>query len=131
MGRGDVVRTIVVMLGFIFLATSGCAIHYYDSKTGAEHIWGFGHMVMKVSAPREGNRAIMRATEVVGVTIGKGDGQHYLTVGWEKRQRMEIVGENTAIRLEGPRGDFVNIRVGSEWPVAFEDTDSKNEEVNE
>ncbi len=110
---------------------SGCAFHYYDSKTGAEHIWGFGHMVMKASAPREGHRAIVRGTEVTGLTLGNVGGQGYLTVGWEKRQQLEIVDENTAIRLEWPKGDFFNVRVGSKWPHLFEGPNPKSGGANQ
>ena len=30
--------------GLTILLTPGCALHYFDSKTGTEHVWGFGHM---------------------------------------------------------------------------------------
>ncbi|MGH7773247.1 MAG: hypothetical protein ACREQA_13555 [Candidatus Binatia bacterium] len=31
---------------------AGCAVHYLDPDTGAEHVWGFGHLVMKVQPSR-------------------------------------------------------------------------------
>jgi hypothetical protein len=98
---------------------SGCAVHYYDPETGSEHIWGFGHMVMKATTPREGYRALVRGTEVIGLTVGRLDDQQYLTIGWEKRQRLEIVDESAAIRLEWPDSSFLRVRVGSEWPQVF------------
>ncbi len=101
-----------MVLGLILWTTTGCAVHYYDPKTGAEHIWGVGHLVMKVSAPDEGVRAIVRSSETIGVTLSNRDGPA-VTMGWEKWQQLEIVDANTAIRLERPQGDFVNIRVGS------------------
>ncbi len=48
-----------MVFGLILWTTTGCAVHYYDPKTGAEHIWGVGHLVMKVSAPNEGVRAVV------------------------------------------------------------------------
>ena len=62
---------------FFVLLNGGCAIHYFDSETGTEHIWGFGHMQMKVSASNEGVRAIVRGTETVGVAIGVGEDESY------------------------------------------------------
>lgn len=103
------------LLTIVVFVLTGCAIHYYDSKTGAEHIWGVGHIVMKAPPQLEGHRALIRGTEVIGFAVGNVGGQGYLTVGWEKRQRLDIVGENTSIRLEWPTGDLLNVRVGSEW----------------
>lgn len=112
-------------------AASGCAIHYFDPKTGAEHIWGVGHMVMKAAAPREGHRAIVLGTETIGFSVGNVGGQGYLTVGWEKRQRLEILDENTSIRLEWPNRSFFTIRVGSEWPRVFDETNAKGKEAEQ
>lgn len=106
-------------------ALHGCAIHYYDPETEAEHIWGIGHMVMKASAPQEGHQALFRGTDVAGLTVGKSDAGGYLVVGWEQRRRMEIVDPNTAIRLEWPRADFLNLRVGSKWPHYLDEPNSK------
>ena len=112
-----------VVCGLLLWTTTGCAVHYYDPKTGAEHIWGVGHLVMKVSAPNEGVRAIVRSSETIGVTLSNRDGPA-VTMGWEKWQQLEIVDANTAIRLERPPGDFVKIRVGSQWPTAREDAEN-------
>lgn len=124
------------VLGAIFLllaahVVSGCAVHYYDPKTGAEHIWGVGYMVMKASVPREGHQAIVRGTEVLGMALGNVGGQGYFTFGWEKRQQVEIVDENTAIRLEWPKGDFFNVRVGSDWPRILQEPNSNSKGANQ
>lgn len=106
-------------------ALQGCAIHYYDRETGAEHLWGIGHMVMKASAPQEGHRALVRGTDVAGLAGGKSDAGGYLVVGWEQRRRMEIIDPNTSIRLEWPHADFLNLRVGSEPPHELKESKSK------
>jgi len=121
------VRTVAI-LGLILCATTGCAIHYYDLTTGTEHIWGIGHMAMKASAPREGLRAVVVGTDVFGLTGGNVGGQGYLTIGWERRRQIEVLDENTAIRLEWPDGDFFNVRIGSEWPHIADQPNSKEQE---
>jgi hypothetical protein len=98
------------------MGCAGCAVHYFDPKTGTEHLWGFGHLKMRVAPPAEGLQAIVRGTDVVGVSTGVADKQAYLTVGWHRIQRLDIVQESTAFRLEWPNSDFINVRVGSKFP---------------
>ncbi len=106
----------VVVLLMLSTLISGCTVHYFDQKTGAEHIWGFGHLVMKASSPKEGHRALIRGTDVAGLALGKSDAGGYLIVGWEQRRLVEIIDQNTSLRLEWPNTNFLNLRVGSDWP---------------
>lgn len=60
-----------VLISILFVILSqGCACHYYDSKTGTEHIWGFGHMMMKATAQSEGVKSIVRGNELIGFGAG-------------------------------------------------------------
>jgi hypothetical protein len=95
--------------------TSGCALHYYDSKTGTEHLWGIGHQKMKVIPHREGVQAVIKGTESLGVSIGHGAEGGHFTAGWDYRRRIDV-GSNAAVRLEWPTGDYFNFRVGTKPP---------------
>lgn len=108
---------IVCMMSCVW--ANGCAIHYFDPTTGTEHLWGLGHMKMKVAAPNEGLKAVVHGTEVVGLAAGALKQHGYLSVGFQRRQRLDILGEDTAIRLEWPDSDFFSVRVGSEFPTVF------------
>ena len=99
------------------LCLTGCAIHYVDSETGTHHLWGFGHMKMKVAPPNEGLQAVVLGTDVLGLSIGSVDRQGHVTVGWHRSQRLDVVAEDTAIRFEWPSSDFAQVNVGSEFPV--------------
>ncbi len=109
----------MVIIAFASFFLPGCAIHYFDSETGTEHLWGIGHMRMRAAGPDEGLKALVRGTETIGLGLGSIDGQGYLTLGWQRRQRLDILKENTAVRLEWPDGDFFSVRVGSEFPTLF------------
>ena len=109
----------------------GCAIHYYDPKTQTEHLWGFGHMAMKVSEPSEGVRAVVRGVDTIGLGVGSLPGHGYLAAGWQSVRRLEIVDENTAVRLEWPTADFFNVRVGSQFPRANDEHSRTDEEGQE
>ena len=116
-----------LLLGLVCLVAAGCAVHYFDSKTGTEHIWGFGHLKMKSAAANEGLKAIVRGTDTLGISVGRGDDKGYLTLGWSSRQTLDIVSEDTAVRLEWPSSDFFSVRVGSELPVEFAPDDATGE----
>lgn len=115
-GRGRMVTGATIGL-LLSLAASGCAIHYVDPATGTEHLWGIGHLKMRAAPPAEGLKAIVRGTEVLGISIGRADQQTYLTVGWHRVQRLDVVEENAAVRLEWPSSDFATVRVGSQFPL--------------
>jgi hypothetical protein len=115
----------VTVLLVLVVFVSGCAVHYFDPKTGAEHIWGFGHMVMKASSTKERHQALIRGTDVAGLALGKSDAGGYLVVGWEQRRRVEIIDENTSVRLEWPQANFLNLRVGSDWPHYVDESNPK------
>lgn len=100
------------------LLTSGCAVHYYDKATGTEHLWGFGHMKMKVAPSGEGVRAIVKGTQTLGLGVGLGREDYYLSAGWSS-QRILRVADDTCVRFEWPTADFFNVRVGTNFPPAY------------
>ena len=116
-----------VLIVPLVLLSGGCAIHYFDSETGTEHIWGFGHMKMKVAASNEGVRAIVRGTETVGVAVGVGEETSYALLGWQQLSNLYVVDSDTAVRLEWPSADFFEVRVGTEFP-SFESIANSGEE---
>jgi len=94
-------------------AVQGCAVYYQDPATGAEHVWGIGHLVVKVARPEEDRKAIVRGVTLCGVAVGIREGGASLSLGWERQQTLEVVDGNTAVRLEGPTGDLLHWRVGA------------------
>jgi hypothetical protein len=96
---------------------SGCAVQYYDPDTGTTHVWGFGHMSMKMNPPNEGVQAVVRATSLLGFSLGRTSDRTYLTLGYDAEQQTDIVAENTAIHLDWPSGALFDLRAGSSWPA--------------
>ena len=94
----------------------GCSLHYYDAQTQTEHMWGIGHMKMRLGEPNEGLQAVVHGTDVFGVSLGKADKHRYFTIGWQRLEFIDVVQENTAIRLEWPANDYLSVRVGSYFP---------------
>ncbi len=98
-------------------ALTGCALHYYDTRSGTEHVWGVGHMKMKVSPPNEGVQAVVKGTETLGLSLAAGQEDYHIDLGWDYRRRI-VVASNAMVRLEWPNGDFFNVRAGTAPPFA-------------
>ncbi len=114
-----------------FVGLSGCAVHYYDKKTGVEHVFGLGHMVMKVSVPERGHQAVVQGIDIVGLGVGKNKDGGYFSLGWDKRRKIEIIDENTTVDLYWPNGNFLNTRVGSSWPESNSLQQNLEEDLHE
>ncbi len=67
---------------------------------------------MKASDPKAKSRAIVRGVDLLGVAIGHTNEGTFLSVGFDGKQRIEILDENTAIELHWPQNEFSLIQVG-------------------
>ena len=104
--------TVLCLVAFF---QSGCALHYYDKRTGTEHVWGVGHMRMKAAPVTENIDSVVAGTSIVGVALGAGREDYYLSAGWDYRRRI-VIGTNAALTLEWPNADFFNVYVSDKPP---------------
>ncbi len=94
------------------MSLSGCAVHYYDPETQAEHIFGFGHMVMKAQDAGAKRVAIVRGSSYLGLFAGTDESGAQLGAGWSSEKSIQILTPNAAVELLWPTSDFVNVRIG-------------------
>lgn len=111
---GNGIRCILISL--LFASVGGCAIDYYDARHGIEHVWGVGHVAMKVGSSTEGLKAVGSRTDSVGLSIGRAQEGYYLVLGWNSYQQIDVIDENTQLCLAWPAGSFYTVRVGFEFP---------------
>lgn len=95
---------------------SSCAIHYYDKESEAEHIFGFGHLVMKASSPKNSHQAIVQGSDIWGLGLGTKDNGAFFSLGWDSVRKIKIIDKNTIVDLRWPDSDFFNTRIGSSFP---------------
>jgi hypothetical protein len=98
------------------LLQSGCAIVYTDARTGATHLWGVGHLTLRATVPQDGKKAVVQGVSTCGIAAGVWQQSPFLSIGWERQQVVDIVDANTAVSIEGPDSDLLEIRVGSQVP---------------
>ena len=104
----------VVLIALCLL--TGCALRYHDPETGAEHIWGVGHVVVRRADSRGGQRAVVQRTDTIGVSVGRVPGETYVSVGLDRRDRV-VVADDATVCLQFPHGSMLDVRVGREWPA--------------
>jgi len=110
------VAKISAFLTIGFLLPS-CAVYYRDRDSGAEHIWGFGHLSMKVVPPNEGKQAIVQRTTLTGIAVGLDNGSFGLSAGWDQREHILIYDDNTTISIQRPpTNDFFYFKIGTYPP---------------
>ncbi|NKB82590.1 MAG: hypothetical protein GKS05_12020 [Nitrospirales bacterium] len=103
---------IFVIVGF---HVAGCAVYYRDRESGAEHIWGFGHLAMKVTPPLEGKKALIQQMTLTGVAVGTDNGSFGVSVGYDEREHLLIYDANTAIAIRRhPSNDFFYFKIGTD-----------------
>jgi hypothetical protein len=102
--------------------TAGCGIHYYDGRTGTEHLWGFGHLRMRIQEPAEGIQAVVKGVQTTGAKFGVGTEEYGFLIGYDNRRTVFVSPTNAAFVLEWPDASFFNLRVGTNPPFLPKDT---------
>lgn len=105
------------LIALLFAAQlTGCAIHYYDPQNGVDHLWGVGHLRLKVQEPNEGVQAIVSGNETAGISAGTTSNGAHLALGWHDERRITVVEKNAKVRFAWPSADYFNVRVGTDPP---------------
>ena len=93
---------------------SSCAVYYRDRDTGAEHIWGFGHLAVKTIPSHEGKPALIQRMTLTGIAVGTDNGSLGVSAGYDRREHILIFDENAAITIERhPSNDFFYFKIGT------------------
>ena len=107
---------IFVIVGF---QLAGCAVYYRDRESGAEHIWGFGHLATKVTPLLEGKKALIQRMTLTGAAVGIDNGSLGLSVGYDQREHI-LIYENTAISIQRPPSDdYLFFKIGTYPPITY------------
>ncbi len=96
---------------------AGCGIHYYDRRTGKEHLWGVGHLQMAVHPPAHGLAAVATGNEIAGVRLDAGGQDFGVSLGYESRRRLTVNRTAEGSIIAWPTADFFNFRVGTNLPI--------------
>ncbi|MDR4470528.1 MAG: hypothetical protein MRJ68_19880 [Nitrospira sp.] len=108
--------SLLITLGFLL---SSCAVYYRDRDTGAEHIFGFGHLSVKTLPPNEGKQALVQGMTLTGLAAGLDNGSFGISAGWDRREHILIYDENVAVTIKRPpSNDFFYFKIGT-YPPEF------------
>ena len=115
---------------FLLVLSSGCAIKYFDQKTGVYNLWGAGHIKIKISEPEEGVRGVVVGEELIGLGLRIDEDEiptTSLSVGYSSRDRMKIM-DDTAVKLIWNSDDLFDVDIGSIPPLEIK-YDAKGEKM--
>ena len=87
-----------------FTAT-GCAVHYQNSRTGAEHLWGLGQMRLQVE-PAKGSDQLVAVTtgwRVPGLCLEIGRDHFGIAFGYLDRQQLAVVNSSATNEVRFPQ----------------------------
>ena len=116
--------SLLITFGFLL---SSCAIYYRDRDTGAEHIFGFGHLSVKTIPPHEGKQALVQRMTLTGIAAGLDNGSLGMSAGWDRREHILIYDENVAVTIQRPpSNDFFYFKIGAYPPDLGGRPDSAN-----
>lgn len=118
----------ILVVAIVASLLSGCAIYYRDADSGAEHIWGFGHLAIKGHPPLDGKQALVRRTTLTGVALGVYDGSFGISIGWDQRERIIIYDENAAFTIKRPASnDYFDFKIGT-YPFELDSLDNTSQQ---
>ena len=101
---------------FSVFPVGGCAVHWYDAETGTEHVWGLGHLAVKVTDPdKDGVRDVVRESTVVGLGGGAHESGGYAVLGYHSDRRM-IIRNDTNFWIGWTGHSLFRARVGAVPP---------------
>ena len=104
------------LLGLLVMASAGCGVHYYNPRTGVEHVWGFGHLQMRVLPPANGIAAVVKSYSIVGAKVGGSQDDYGFSLGYDSRRMIYVSPLDAHFSLQWPDASFFNVRVGTNFP---------------
>ena len=86
------------------LHLSSCAVQVFDEKTGTTHLWGFGHLSMKVQGAEDDAtlQAVTVATDSVGANMDTTPFSSGLGLGYHSSRVTYVVSADTQLQMTEP-----------------------------
>ena len=83
---------------------SSCAVQTFDAKTGTAHLWGFGHLSLRVQGAEDDAtlQAVTVGTQTLGANLDTTAFSSGAGVGYHSSRVTYVVSPNTQLRLEEP-----------------------------
>lgn len=111
-----VARAVALVCPVLVVGPVGCAVQWFDEETGTEHIWGFGHLAVRVTDPDpSGVRGVVRESSMVGLGVGVHESGGYAAVGYHSDRRM-LIQNNTNLWIGWVGNTLFRTRVGAVPP---------------
>ena len=100
--------------------SSGCAVHYFDARTGTEHLWGLGHLKMKVAGAEDKTKpqAMIVGLQTVGLRLDLAPTTRGLSLGYDDTRAATVLDANSPLQIQTVSGEPFTLQLGTLPPWA-------------
>ena len=116
-GRAPLIFLRIFLLS-AYAVSAGCALHYYDDKTGTEHLWGIGHMKMKIinASDKTTTQAVLVGLKTVGLRLDLAPTTRGLSIGFDDTRSATILDSATPLKIQTVSGEPFTLHLGAPPP---------------
>jgi hypothetical protein len=92
----------------------GCSIHYFDAKTGTEHLWGVGHLKMTVHTSQDNSttKALLVGVQTVGLRLDLAPNTRGISLGYDDTRTATIFDSDSPLKLSTNSGEPFTLQLG-------------------
>lgn len=110
----------ILLLVPVYAVSTGCSVHYYDDKTGTEHLWGIGHMKMKIvnASDKTKTQAVLVGLKTVGLRLDLAPTTSGLSLGFDDTRSAIILDSATPLKIQTDSGEPFTLQLGTPPPWA-------------
>lgn len=90
-----------LLMLFLPVLLTGCAVQTFDEETGTVHLWGFGHLALSTQKPltKDSLQAVSVTTDTLGVRLDHTHFNSGLGLGYQGTQVTYVVKDNAALKV--------------------------------
>lgn len=111
-------HTVTFISLFASLGLTGCAIQTWDAKTGTAHLYGFGHLKMRVVPAVDDAKvqAVAVGVQTIGLRFDANQHTNGINLGYDNSSFVYAVSSDTSLRIESVHNDPFTLRLGTQPP---------------
>lgn len=101
-------------IGIFILNSTGCAVSYYSPEDSTYHLYGFGHLKMKV--PEDSGQTVYQQIDSYGLMLGTNREGGQFSLGYSQNTIVDV-SNDSGLCFEWPSSDLFEIKISNHFPL--------------